>query len=136
VREPRKKLSELRYARSERVPKPIRVGLVEVVADRFDEGQVRERELGIAAGAREHDASQLASLVGQLAGQPGLPDPGLARHGNEAALTAPRREQRVLEHGQLVVTPDQDGTEGVPRHRAIFAQPEGEVRAPGGADQV
>ena len=81
---------------------------VEVVADRLDERQVRQRELGLAATAGEHRRSEPSRLADQLIGKPGLADPRFPGDDDEPAAAPPRLQQRVLERGKRLLPTNQD----------------------------
>ncbi len=90
----------------------------EVVADRLDERQVRERELCLAATPPEDGAAELASAPSKLCDQPCLADACVAGDHDEAALASVRRQQRVLEHGELFVASDENRAENALDHAA------------------
>src|SRR5215217_4353011 len=118
----REELRELRQAGAQRARELVGVRAVEVVSDRLHEGQVGQRQLGVAAAAGQHGAPQLPSLAPKLAGQPGLADSGLAGERHETALAATRGEERLLQRRKLVIPADQDRTECASRHPVILPQ--------------
>ena len=64
----------------------------EVVSERLDERQVRQRELRLRAAAPEHVAAELARALGQLGGEARLSHPRLAGEQHEAP--SPRLTER------------------------------------------
>ena len=104
----REHLGQLRHHRAELGAQRVEVLLVELRPDRLDERQVGQRELGLRAASPEDVAPELARPPCELAREAGLPDPGFPGEQNEAAVAPVRREQRVLELGELVLPPDED----------------------------
>ena len=109
VRELREELCQLAGRGPERRAERSRILVGEVVADRLDERQVRERELRLGAAAPEDVAAELAGPARQLGREPRLADPGLTGEQREAAVPPVRREEGVLELGQLLLPPDENG---------------------------
>jgi hypothetical protein len=116
-----------------------RVLAVEVLTNRLDEGQVRQRQLGLAAGSPQHLVPQLPREAGDLVRESRLPDARLAREDGEAALAAMRRDERGLEGRELVVPLDENRTQraghyskGKPRGADPSARSTASAR-PGGA---
>ena len=113
-------LGQLRHHRAELGAQGVEVLLVELRPDRLDEGQVGERELGLRAASPEDVAPELARPPCELAREAGLPDPGFPGEQNEAAVATVRREQRVLELGELVLPSDEDRSQNATDHPAIL----------------
>ena len=88
----------------------------EVVAERLDEGEVGERELGFAARAREDLPAEPLRAGRELGREPRLAHAGLAAEHDEAALAAVGGQQRVFEDEELLVAADEGGAEGAFRH--------------------
>ena len=89
-----------------------------VVADRLDEREIRQRELGFAAASPEHGTSELARARRELGRESRLTHARVAGDRHKAALTPVSSQQRVLEHGELFVTADEDRTEDALDHAA------------------
>ena len=103
----REHLGQLRRHRAEVGAHGGRAFLGEAIPDRFDERQVRKRELGLRAAPPEDVAAQLARPPLELVGQARLSDAGLTREQDELPVAAIRREKRVLELGDLLLSPDE-----------------------------
>ena len=101
----------------------VRVRLGEVIADRLDEREIGEGELGLAAPAAEHLGSEPPRLPAELVRQPGLADARFAREHDHAAVAAARLEQGVLELRELVIAADQVRAEAGQRHDSDFRSP-------------
>jgi hypothetical protein len=108
VAELRKQLRELAAGGPEASAQMFEVGVREVVADRLDERQVRQGELGLAATAGEDRRSEPSRLADQLVGKPGLADPRFPGDDDEPAAAPPRLQQRVLERGKRLLPTNQD----------------------------
>ena len=124
--EEREELRELPPCRAELVGEPVGVLAREVVADRLDEREVRERELGLAACAPEHLPAEPLRAGRELGREARLAHAGLTAERDEAALAAVGRQERVLEDEELVFAADQGGAEDAFGHGAIVpfvAQP-------------
>jgi hypothetical protein len=92
-----------------------------VVADRLDERQVWQRQLGLAAASPENGAPQPSRAASKLHGKARLPDPGLAGEHDELPLASVRREQRILEGGQLILPLHEDWAQRTTAHVVILA---------------
>jgi hypothetical protein len=97
----------------------------QVVADRLDEGQVREGELSFAANAAQHGGAEPARLPYGLAREPCLADSGLAREHDQPPLSPPGFEQGILERRELLVAPHEHRAPIYLRHAGILAGPTG-----------
>ena len=104
-------LGELGRRRSDLLPEMVGVDGEQVVPDCFQEGQVRERDLGLAAAAGDDRAAQPPRAGAQLGGEPGLSHPGLTAEDNDSSLAAQGRQQRVLQLRELLLPADDDGAE-------------------------
>jgi hypothetical protein len=82
--------------------------LAELVPDRFDERQVRKRELHFRAAPPEHAAAELARAPCQLGGETRLADARLAGDEYEASVASVGGKERVLELRQLLLPTDED----------------------------
>jgi hypothetical protein len=116
----REELGELEPRCAEQARDPLHVLAGEVVPERLDEREVRQRQLGLAARAPEHLPVEPPRARRELAREPRLPHPGLAAERDEAALAAVRREQRVLEGEELLLAADEGGAEGAFEHVSIL----------------
>lgn len=79
----------------------------QVVADRFEEWEVRERELGLAANAGHHDATAAAGTGDEVGDQPGLAHSRLAADDHDAPVASEGGQQRILEDRDLGLAADQ-----------------------------
>ena len=94
------------------------IGRRQIVSDRLQKGQVRERELGLAAPACEHHAAERARPRCERVDEARLPHPRLAADDHHAAVASQGGQQRVLERRQLGVAADQDrGEDAGQQHR-------------------
>ena len=118
--EEREELRELPPCGAELVGEPVGVLAREVVADRLDEREVRERELGLAARAPEDLPAEPLRAGRELGREARLAHAGLAAERDEAALAAVGRQERVFEDEELVLAADQGGAEDAACHDAIL----------------
>ena len=119
--EEREELRELPPCRAELVGEPVGVLAREVVADRLDEREVGERELGLAACAPEDLPVEPLRAGRELGREARLAHAGLTAEGDEAALAAVGCEERVLEDEELLLTADQGGAEDAFGHAGSFS---------------
>jgi hypothetical protein len=121
VSELREELRQLGGRRAERGPHLARVVLVEVVPDRLDERQVRERELRLGAASPQNGAAELPCASRELVREPGLADPRLAGDEHEPPVAAVGGKKRVLELRELLPAADEDGRANALQHLPILA---------------
>ncbi len=90
----------------------------EVVAEGFDEGQVGQCELRLAAAAPEDDGTHPLGTLHELPREACLAEAGLPGKEHEAPVATQRTEEGVLERVGLPVSPDDGRAEGLLDHRA------------------
>src|SRR5207244_3073878 len=95
---------------------PLDVLKGQVVAESLDEREIRERKLRLAARAPEHLPLETLRTLGELSRESCLPHSGLAAERDEAALAAMRREQRVFQGEELLVSPHERRAEDAFHH--------------------
>jgi hypothetical protein len=123
----REEVGQLAPDRSQPLPHSLQVGGDQVIADRFQERQIGECQLGLRTAADHHRHPLLRRPLRQHARQPGLAHPGIAGQEHNLALAPVGAEECVLEPGQLLLPADQDRTEH-PLHRAHIIERGSRVR--------
>jgi hypothetical protein len=132
----RKQLRQLAPRGAEQSRKLLAVLNGQIIAERLDEREIRDRELRFAAPTPQNLPIETLRPLGQLLREPRLSHSGLTAERDEAALTAMRREQRVFDGEELLVSPHERRAEGAfqhelivtsapPRNRASAANPHG-----------
>src|SRR5205823_6590243 len=115
------KLTELAAGcRSELQLDPVEVGAGQVVADRLDERQIGQGDVGLAGGADHHRRPGSAASLLKLHRQPRLPDPGLAGDDDDLPAAAVGSQQRILEEAQLAFATNQNRAERAIHQRSSY----------------
>src|SRR5262249_10306540 len=91
----------------------------EIVPDRLDDREVRQRELRLAAPAGEDGAVEPACALRELGREPGLAHSGVAAERDEAAVTTAGPEEPVPEDEQLLAAADEVRAENTLQHSSI-----------------
>jgi phosphoglycerate dehydrogenase-like enzyme len=104
----RKQPRQLSTVNTKTLAKRVDPGCREVVADRLQEGQVGERELGLRTGALHHRRPDPVGPHRQLRAEPALAHARVAGQHHDRALAAAGRQEGVLEVGKLLLPADQD----------------------------
>src|SRR5207302_6714682 len=117
----RQKLTELTAGgRTELELDPVEVRADQVVADRLDERQIRQRHVRFAGGADHHRRPRSTGSNLQLHRQPGLPDSGLAPDDDHLAAATVGSQQVVLQEAQLMFATNQNLTERAIHQRRSY----------------
>ena len=84
----------------------------EVIADRLQERQIGQRQVGLRTAAPEDGHADLQRPALDLGREAGLAEAGLTGQQDDLAVAAVGAEERVLERVELRFAPDENGTEG------------------------
>ena len=99
-------------------PRPGRLGARKVVSDRLQERQVGEGQVRFRAGALHDRGTDLLGLRGELAAEPALAHPRVARQDHHRTFSTAGGQQGVLEGRQLLFSADQDAADRPDDHGA------------------
>ena len=110
-------MGELSPQRSELFADLLEVDGGQVVAERFEEWEVRQRQVGLGAAAGEDGHPDLAGAALDRAGEAALPHAGLPGEQDDLPIAAVGGEKGILELGELGLPTYQYGADN-PIHRA------------------
>jgi hypothetical protein len=103
----REQLSKLLSRRAKSITQRAHVLPRQVIADRLEEREVRERQLGFAAGSGHHDAAPATCSIGELVDEPGLAHPRLTANDHHSPIASKGGQERVLQDRDFGLAADQ-----------------------------
>src|SRR4051812_2506854 len=93
----------------------------DVVVERVDDEAERDVALVLGRAAVQHQQAGGGGLLAQRVEQRALADPGLAEHGQDAALALPDAGEELVRGGQLALAADEAVYAGLPAHAEASA---------------